>query len=593
MPVATSADSRPHSTTTPLYTNDPRTTNGANAFLNVEGHVFSQRVPNPAYTGPETPGVKPRLGSGSTLPYYHVPGAEAHLYYVPASDVVSSVQTRLSDASAAAGLAPPSHAVVYSTLEGTPLSSFAQASFSSAHGGSLCFRGAVNGRTLSATNTPSPVSVFFVLPAVVGHDSSAALGSEGSASVSSTGPGSAASPFVRLANTSSLSQGASAPSDAPSGSRYGRGSVARAVSQPFTGSGSRARHDVTRVGVRYDGETALAGLCWSQGAGAAPAAPFTAGVSAGEEGSTNSAAPVPACNALGRLIRSALDEGSLPGVLSDSVVESWAGYRGPRFSTVVHGGIAAPTGETDLNISTVYEAGPLLGVQQPGAPGSSGHPAGGSGVVGQGGGRSFQLGYEWRHWGAEHVFSFLHRLIMRRKVVNPMERGNVVGIHNYVDVGLQIAFDGAKDLSAGSINGGGGGSGSHDVTQSSPRTPRAGGLAGGAASDAASHLSAMSLVTAWQLNSNTLLKARVRDSDAAVVLGLKNWSVPSSTLALSGKYTFASNKVELGLRLEMENFGRVLHHRLGAEEIARVESKFVPSREYERAEQARSQQLRI
>jgi len=572
-------------------------------FVNVEGHVYSERVPNPNYSSNDAadagskggaPKSKPRLGSSSPLPYYHQLGAEAHLYLVPASEVAIGHRQRLSAlAAAAAGQPAPG---TYTAIDGTPLSSYAQASFSTQRGGSVCFRGVVNASAVAAAvngadaAAATPVSAFFVVPAVLGNTDAEAdtLSSQSSPSGSSAKrPGDA---FARVSNTTSLSSPASS---------FSRDAIARSVTQPFTGSGSRARHDVARAGLRLDGDTLIAGLCWSQDTARPPASFSSSPLQSTSLSQSDLSQPETPLtpNSLRQSLQQSLQASSALGaalVENDSVVEGWLGYRGPRFTTIVQAGVVPATGEKDLNVSTVYEAGPLLGVTPDynsngggsGGNGGAGHPAGGSGVVGQGGGRSFQLGYQWRHWGAEHVFSFLHRLVMRRSVYNPLEKSNVVGIHNYLDVGLQIAFDKTQQQlqQQRSVRGGSpvasAGSASNAASLTDSSTSNAG-------------LSAMSLVLAWQANKNVLVKARVRDSDVSLVLGLKAWSVPSSTLALSGRYAFESNKAEVGVRFELENFGKVLHHRQGAEEIARIENKFVGGVEFEKVEERRKREQRM
>jgi len=170
---------------------------------------------------------------------------------------------------------------------------------------------------------------------------------------------------------------------------------------------------------------------------------------------------------------------------------------------------------------------------------------------------SFELGIDIRKWGTEAIFSFRQRFIVRRKVRNIFEEKNVVGIHNPVDIGVQMGF------------------GMHPAIDLSD----ASGLATSASNvnrdDLMSHFTSLSLVGQWQVNKNVLLKGRVQDTGIAGAIAFKAWSEPTATFIASGRIGYHGESPQFGLRFQSENFGSVEHHAASPTQITSHDNRFV------------------
>ena len=131
---------------------------------------------------------------------------------------------------------------------------------------------------------------------------------------------------------------------------------------------------------------------------------------------------------------------------------------------------------------------------------------------------AYEIGVTLRNGGEELVTSFYNHTTVRRRVYNPLEKKNVVGMHNYLDIGLELAMR----------------------RQQQP---------------------AWRLATAWQLNKNTLLKCRVSDTELAAALALKSWHTPNTTASAAVHYDYKGNGVRVGLSVAVDNVGSVLFGR--------------------------------
>jgi len=107
----------------------------------------------------------------------------------------------------------------------------------------------------------------------------------------------------------------------------------------------------------------------------------------------------------------------------------------------------------------------------------------------------------------QHIaLSFLHHIAMQRAVKNPLEKGDVVGITNYLDVGLEMVVDTGSGSGYPATT-------SSSVSSSQPPTMRLG--------------------ASWQANKNTLLKARAGLDGVAASFILRSWWQPAFTLGLA------------------------------------------------------------
>lgn len=132
---------------------------------------------------------------------------------------------------------------------------------------------------------------------------------------------------------------------------------------------------------------------------------------------------------------------------------------------------------------------------------------------------SYELGLQWNRNGQEMIASYFHHLVVRRKVKNPFERANVVGIHNYLDVGLEMVYK--QDGSGPTVR----------------------------------------FASSWQLNKNSLLKFRVQESAVSALYAFKSWWNPSASLSLSAHHSFDHGYTHLGLSFELENLGSVFYQK--------------------------------
>lgn len=118
--------------------------------------------------------------------------------------------------------------------------------------------------------------------------------------------------------------------------------------------------------------------------------------------------------------------------------------------------------------------------------------------------------------------SYLHHLALQRKVYNPLERGDVVAITNYLDMGLQMAIP----LDASTTDGG-----------------------------------FMRMAAAWQVNKNVLVKAKLGTDAVSLGLALKSWTVPALTVSASAGWDVMQRKPMLGLHVHTDNMGTLRYER--------------------------------
>ncbi|KAG1654792.1 hypothetical protein FOA52_005727 [Chlamydomonas sp. UWO 241] len=176
------------------------------------------------------------------------------------------------------------------------------------------------------------------------------------------------------------------------------------------------------------------------------------------------------------------------------------------------------------------------------------------GVAGR---NSFTAGVELLH-ARRLVASFHQHFAINRRVVNPLERSHVVGISNYIDVGMQL-------VSAVGEGGSGGISSSSDADLPPP---------------------GVDIAAAWQINKNWLVKARVGSASCAAAAGFRAWTHPSFMVLTSVQYSYGSGPgcvstpsvfnvfdrvggmpgLRWGLVLQVENFGD-LHYERGSQAL--------------------------
>ena len=130
---------------------------------------------------------------------------------------------------------------------------------------------------------------------------------------------------------------------------------------------------------------------------------------------------------------------------------------------------------------------------------------------------AYEVGVTLRNGGEELITSFFNHLTVRRRVYNWWEAKNVVGVHNYVDVGMELS-----------------------MKKTQPPSWR--------------------VAAAWQLNKSLLLKARLSDVQASAAVAVKSWHSPNTTLSVAAHYHYAG-QMNVGLTFALENVGAVLFGR--------------------------------
>ncbi|KAI3430560.1 hypothetical protein D9Q98_005153 [Chlorella vulgaris] len=141
----------------------------------------------------------------------------------------------------------------------------------------------------------------------------------------------------------------------------------------------------------------------------------------------------------------------------------------------------------------------------------------------------------------ELAISFLHHMAVQRRVRNPFETSDVVGITNYLNIGFRMATD----------------------------------LSGAQGSQ-------MQLGAAWQANKNVLVKGQVSLAGASVAAVFKSWWQPSFTLAGAATYDFASGRTRFGVTAAVETFKHIRYERSAAAQKmsgARITQRHVASAE--------------
>jgi len=164
--------------------------------------------------------------------------------------------------------------------------------------------------------------------------------------------------------------------------------------------------------------------------------------------------------------------------------------------------------------------------------------------------------------GQELKGSYYQHLVVRRKIKNPFEDKHTLFIHNYIDIGLEMAFRKEKI--------------EEQQRQSSSTT-----IASGDASSSFSSISSaaasaeLRLGGSIQLNKNSLVKFRFSRSDFSLAAIFKSWFDPSVSVGLNVSYPLGSTGAvgeprtgrnsmlggRLGLNVAIENVGDVLFDR--------------------------------
>lgn len=124
------------------------------------------------------------------------------------------------------------------------------------------------------------------------------------------------------------------------------------------------------------------------------------------------------------------------------------------------------------------------------------------------------------------IASFYRHMVVQRRVKNPFEDGQVVGITNYIDLGLELATTTDKSKPADSANS-----------------------------------SMFQLAASWQANKNFLLKGKLGPSKSSIALAFKSWWRPSFTFSVTAVNDHSKGATSYGFGIHVEDLRKASYER--------------------------------
>ncbi|GBF92274.1 hypothetical protein Rsub_05357 [Raphidocelis subcapitata] len=149
----------------------------------------------------------------------------------------------------------------------------------------------------------------------------------------------------------------------------------------------------------------------------------------------------------------------------------------------------------------------------------------GRGARTRGGQPTFTAAMEMQE-GRNFIVSFFQHMAAVRQVFNPIESNDVIGITNYIDVGMQLQVPLTVDPKSG-----------------------------------AAEAPGLRIAASWQANKNVLLKGRLGSDGVALLAAFKSWFQPSLAVAGCCEYSFAHRALRYGVCVQVENFGALRYER--------------------------------
>ncbi|KAK4786142.1 hypothetical protein SAY86_002831 [Trapa natans] len=130
------------------------------------------------------------------------------------------------------------------------------------------------------------------------------------------------------------------------------------------------------------------------------------------------------------------------------------------------------------------------------------------------------------------IASFYQHVVVQRRVKNPFEENDIVGITNYIDFGfeLQTRVDEPKR--------------SEDENQTE-----------------SGHDSTFQVAASWQANKNLLLKGKIGPLSSSIAMAFKSWWKPSFTFTISATRDRITGTVAHGFGIRMENIREASYQR--------------------------------
>ncbi|XP_050382330.1 uncharacterized protein LOC126799216 [Argentina anserina] len=169
-----------------------------------------------------------------------------------------------------------------------------------------------------------------------------------------------------------------------------------------------------------------------------------------------------------------------------------------------------------------------------------------SGAIGYGVGSgsplspSFNFGLELSR-SNQFIASFYQHVVVQRRVKNPLEENQVVGITNYIDFGFELQsrvdrFDDSK---------------TSDDESNSNKVPDSKNIPD----------STFQVAASWQANKNCLLKGKVGPLSSSLALAFKSWWKPSFTFSISAVRDHIVGDTAYGFGIRVENIRQASYER--------------------------------
>ncbi|KAK4710536.1 hypothetical protein R3W88_005049 [Solanum pinnatisectum] len=130
---------------------------------------------------------------------------------------------------------------------------------------------------------------------------------------------------------------------------------------------------------------------------------------------------------------------------------------------------------------------------------------------------SFNFGLELAK-SSQFIASFYQHVVVQRRVKNPLEEDEVVGITNYIDFGFELQTSVNDEKAPSSI---------HDST--------------------------FQVAASWQANKNFLVKGKVGPLSSSVALAFKSWWKPSFTFNVSATRDRVKGATAFGFGIRVDN----------------------------------------
>lgn len=123
--------------------------------------------------------------------------------------------------------------------------------------------------------------------------------------------------------------------------------------------------------------------------------------------------------------------------------------------------------------------------------------------------------------------SYLQHFVYRRKVLNPFEDDNVVGINNYADLGFELSFK-----------------------------PQQSQASAAPAAQEEEAVSDVAIVGQVQVNRGLMFKSRLSSANGiSLSASLRGWNEPSWLVSLAGHFNPMTRTTTCGLSVSLENMG--------------------------------------